>query len=84
VARGGPLLVKDLAGASRAPQVLDFDAPQVHEIEARLSQLARWVVQLERSSAAFGLRLPGMMIAPAAGRDQRRRCLTALARYGVE
>jgi len=84
VARGAPLLVKDLASAGLAPQVIDFEATEPRELEARLSQLAQWVVQLERQSAAFGLALPGTFIAPAAGREQSRRCLTALARHGIE
>lgn len=84
VARGGPLLVKDLAGAGHTPQILDLDAVDRAGLEARLAQLTQWVVLLDRQAASFGLALPGKRIPPAAGAEQRRRCLAALARYGLE
>jgi uncharacterized protein (DUF58 family) len=83
VARGAPLLVKDLAGAARAPQMLELDAVRVRELEARLSQLTRWVLQIERENSSFGLVLPEVRIPPANGAEQRRRCLTALALHAL-
>lgn len=84
VARGGPLLVKDFAGAGRTPQILDLDAVDGGGLETRLAQLTQWVLLLDRQAASFGLALPGERILPAGGAEQRRRCLAALARYGLE
>jgi uncharacterized protein (DUF58 family) len=83
VARGAPLLVKDLSGAAVAPQMLEFEAVRTRDTEQRLSQLAKWVLLAERRAATFGLGLPQQRIAPARGIEQRRRCLTALARFGI-
>ena len=80
-ARGAPLLVKDHAGASGAPVTFELDHVQDRDLEHRLSQIARWVLDAEHHARAFGLKLPGNGIAPATGALQRRRCLTALALF---
>lgn len=82
VARGAPLLVKDLAGAARAPQLLALEDVHARDLESRLSQLTQWVLQIERENASYGLALPNRRIAPSHGTEQRRRCLTALALFG--
>lgn len=47
--------------------------------EARLSRLTAWVLQADRLGLDYGLRLPGLEIAPGSGAGQRQRCLQALA-----
>lgn len=47
--------------------------------EARISRLTAWVLQAERLGLDYGLRLPGVVIAPGNGAPQRQRCLEALA-----
>ena len=47
--------------------------------EDRLSRLAAWVLAAERAGIDYGLRLPGLEIAPERGETHRRRCLEALA-----
>jgi uncharacterized protein (DUF58 family) len=47
--------------------------------EARLSRLTAWVLQADRLGLDYGLRLPGLEIAPGSGAAQRQRCLQALA-----
>lgn len=47
--------------------------------EARLSRLTAWVLQADRLGLDYGLRLPGIEIAPGSGAAQRLRCLEALA-----
>jgi uncharacterized protein (DUF58 family) len=80
-ARAGELLVKEWSGDAEAVPVFDLaDAPGA-DLEQRLSVLARWIVDSEGRGQAFGLRLPGEDFPPAHGAAQRRRCLTALARY---
>lgn len=62
---------------------LDWDQLQGLDTEARLSQLARWVLEADRLSLGYGLRLPGMLLPPASGPRQRIRCLNALAMHGL-
>jgi uncharacterized protein (DUF58 family) len=81
LARGSPLLVKDHAGASGTPIVFELDQVADRDLERRLSQIVRWILDAEQRARAFGLKLPGSGIAPASGALQRRRCLTALALF---
>jgi uncharacterized protein (DUF58 family) len=83
LARGAPLLVKEYAAALQAPAMFDFDAVLASDTEARLSQLCRWIVDADRSAAVYGLRLPDRQIPLASGAAHRRRCLTALALFGL-
>jgi uncharacterized protein (DUF58 family) len=53
--------------------------PASADAQARLSRLAAWVELAHAQGHAFGLRLPGRQIAPAAGDVQRRQLLEALA-----
>ena len=80
-ARAGELLVKEFSGDAEAIPVFDLaDAPGA-DLEARLSTLARWIVDASARGMTFGLRLPGEEIPPEPGESQRRRCLTAIARF---
>jgi uncharacterized protein (DUF58 family) len=80
-ARAGELLVKEFSGEAEATPVFSLDDAPGSDLEARLSVLARWVVDAHARGLAFGLRLPGEDIAPEPGDAQRRRCLGALARF---
>lgn len=53
------------------------------DTEARLSQLARWVLEADRLGLSYGMHLPGNRLAPAGGPQQRLRCLNALALHGL-
>ncbi len=83
-ARGQPLLVKQWAG--EADETLHFDWHELTPLawEARLSQLARWIVLAERRGANYGLRLPGQTLDPAAGELHFHACLRALALFPAE
>ena len=82
-ARAGELLVKEFSGAAEPLPVFDLaDAPG-GDLEARVSVLARWVVDAHARGETFGLRLPGLEIPPQPGDAQRRRCLAALATFGL-
>jgi uncharacterized protein (DUF58 family) len=82
LARGGEVLVKEFAGAAAPAPVFDLDAVPGHDLEARLSILARWIADAHGRGEAFGLRLPGIEIPVEPGEAQRRRCLAALAEFG--
>lgn len=70
--------------AARAPRQLWLDASAcgLAEREALLARLTAWVLQADQRALHYGLRLPGVEIAPASGAEQRLRCLRALALYG--
>lgn len=81
LARALPLLTKQFA-ASESPELwLDWAALPALDTEARLRQLCRWVLDAARLGRPYGLRLPGVVIAPAQGETHRERCLEALALY---
>lgn len=60
---------------------LDWDELPELDTEARLSQLARWVLDAEGAHASYGLRLPGARIAPSRGPGHQYACLKALALF---
>ncbi len=80
-ARGQPLLIKEWSGDADTTTVLDWDS--LHDLapEPRLSQLALWVVQAERGGSRYGLRLPGVSLAPARGERHYHTCLRHLAEF---
>lgn len=82
VARGQPLLVKQFAGAGSRLVWLDYaELAGVGDLERRLGQLARWIVDAERENCVYGLRLPGFVAEPASGSRHYHRCLEALASF---
>jgi uncharacterized protein (DUF58 family) len=52
---------------------------QLAHPEAQLSRLCAWVLLAETSGQHYGLRLPGVELAPACGQVHQQRCLQALA-----
>lgn len=81
VARGQPLLLKQFSGVGGERIWLEWNELPGLETEARLSQLARWVVEAERGGFLYGLRLPGFEAPPARGTDHRARLLRELALF---
>ena len=80
-AKGGELLVKEFSGAAEPVPIFDLEQAPGADLEARLSVMARWIVDAQARGETFGLRLPGLEIPPQPGMQQRRRCLAALAEY---
>jgi uncharacterized protein (DUF58 family) len=78
-AKTGELVSRDAEQAQRYELWLDFAQAGKHDTEQRLSRLAAWVLQADRLGMEYGLRLPGIQIAPASGESHKRRCLEALA-----
>jgi uncharacterized protein (DUF58 family) len=83
-AREAPLLVKEYSAAGSELRVFHFGRLANLDTEARLEQLARWIVDAEVSGERYGLELPGTHIAPDRGPEHRHRCLAALAVYGLD
>jgi len=83
-AREAPLLVKEYVQGASELRVFDFEQLRSLDQEARLSQLARWVVDAEAHGERYGLILPGTQLSPDRGPEHRHRCLAALALFGLE
>jgi uncharacterized protein (DUF58 family) len=75
-----PLLTKLFSGAAAQQIWLDWDAlPDATGLEQRLSVLARWMLDADLAGLAWGLRLPGIRLAPDNGPAQLASGLRALA-----
>ena len=76
---GGDLVSRDTSASAHQELWLDWSACGGLAAEDRLSRLTAWTLAAHRAGADYGLRVPGLELAPADGDGQRRRCLEALA-----
>lgn len=83
-AHGGELLTKQFAGEGTMQRWLAWDAVPYGDIETRLAVLCRWVISAHAAGLPYGLRLPGVELAPAHTPMHRDACLKALALFGKE
>jgi uncharacterized protein (DUF58 family) len=83
-ARGAPLLTKEYAASGSELRIFDFSELEGMPTEARLEQLAHWVVDAEARGEPYGLHLPERVIEPDHGPEHRHRCLAALALHGLD
>jgi uncharacterized protein (DUF58 family) len=81
LARALPLMTRQFQGGESSELWLDWDALPPLDVENRLRQLCRLVLEAARGERAYGLRLPGTLIPPGQGPRQRQRCLEALALF---
>jgi uncharacterized protein (DUF58 family) len=79
LARTGEMVSRDTSASASQALLLDFSAAGAAPAEARLSRLVAWVLVADRAGLGYGLRLPGLDLAPASGEAQRRMALQALA-----
>jgi uncharacterized protein (DUF58 family) len=80
-AREAPLLVKEYSSTGSPLRMLSLEDARQLDIESRLAQLARWIVDAEAGGNLYGLELSGERIGAHRGPDHRHRCLSALALY---
>ena len=78
-AKSGELVSRDTQHMQRQELWLDFARAGSLEVEKRLSRLTAWVLVADAQDLDFGLRVPGVEIAPASGAAHRLRCLEVLA-----
>lgn len=79
---GAALQAKHFLGAAAAEVVFDLDQLPEHQgLEARLSQLTRWVLDADAQALTYTLRLGRQVMGPAQGAAQRLACLEALALF---
>ncbi len=82
VARGQPLLLKQFVGTGGQRVWLEWSAvAALPDLEAKLSQICRWIVDAERQGYHYGLRLPGFEVSPSRGEVHQHSLLRTLARY---
>ena len=82
LARGGEAAVRMYSDLGAQPEWLEWAALDGLDTEARLAQLCRWILKCEAGNARpYGLRIPGVDIAPGRGTLHRTKCLRALAAY---
>jgi uncharacterized protein (DUF58 family) len=80
-ARGQPLLTKQWTGEADEILRLDWNTLAALDMEARLSQIARWIILAEHSTADYALHLPGETIPAGHGKPHFHRCLRALTMF---
>lgn len=79
-----PLLTKQFTGRADTELWLAWEAlPPAMDIENRIAQLTRWVIDADAAGLAYGLRLPGLILPIANGSTHRGDCLRALALHGL-
>lgn len=79
LARGPELFSKRFGGAGAGRVWLDWDRLEGLDVETRLGQLTRWVLDAENRGMSYGLRVPGRTIAPGRGKLHEQSCLRTLA-----
>lgn len=81
---GDALLIREFEGGSGGQLVLDWSLlPATLGTEAKVSRLARWVVDAEAAGLRYGLRLPASEVMPDNGPAHRAECLRLLALAAV-
>ncbi len=78
-ARAENLLVREYEAGK--PQEVILDWAQMHDLryEQRISRLARWVVEAERSGVRYTVKMPRQTLGPGRGSEHRNQCLRELA-----
>jgi uncharacterized protein (DUF58 family) len=79
LARTGQRLTHEFRGGAGEPVWIDWDSEPAGDDEARIAQLARRVLDKTTEGEDFGLRVPGAVVPPNRGAEQRHCCLRALA-----
>ena len=78
----GPLLTEQFSGAAAHTLWLDWDMLAAFgDCERRISLMTRWLCDVHAAGLAWGLRLPGQELAPAADAAHFHACLKLLALY---
>lgn len=81
-AKGLGLYSKEFAGGDSAADIhLDYGQAPGFNVEERLSQLCRWIIDAEAQGLRYGLLLPGFRRTPSRGPAHYRACLEALALF---
>jgi uncharacterized protein (DUF58 family) len=81
-AKGLGVFSKQYDGEQSSEEIwLDYDYAPGHNIEERLSQLCRWVIDAEQAGIRYGFVLPGLNLPPDNGLVHYQKCLEALSLF---
>ena len=83
VARHQTLQTKEFSTNTSDELWFNWSDTTAHNTEAKLSQLARWLLLADTQNKHYGLRLPGSVIKPGAGKNHLNACLKQLALFNV-
>jgi uncharacterized protein (DUF58 family) len=78
-ARNDLLLIKEFAGGTQEPCLLEWDMLPELAGEQRLEQLTRWCLDADQAGRSIGLTLPGVRVPLGTGPKHLAACLEALA-----
>lgn len=82
LARDDVLRTKQFSSNINSDVSLSWQATAtLHDTEQRLSQLCRWLIDVDTLGIDYGLVLPTITIPPGQGPSHQQHCLTALALY---
>lgn len=81
LAKGQGLHSKEYISQQNSEIWLDYQYTPGRDLEDRLSQLCRWLLDAEKSGCHYGLKISGIKKAPASGTQHLQDCLEALALY---
>lgn len=80
-AKGQGLLTKQFSNDNAAEIWFDYATTPGQDVEERLSQLCRWVLDAEAAGFNYGLSLPSINYPPTQGAAHYAQCLQALALF---
>lgn len=80
-AKGQGLYSKQYGGESPEEIWLDYEYAPGQNVEERLSQLCRWVIDAEKAGVPYGFSAASLKLAPDCGEAHTRKCLEALALF---
>ncbi len=81
LAKGQGLHSKEYMSQQNSELWLDYQYTPGRDLEERLSQLCRWLIDAEKSGFHYGLKMSGVNKNPASGTQHLHDCLEALALY---
>ncbi len=80
-AKGQGLFSKQYSGENSFELWLNYEQTPGHNVEERLSQLCRWVIDAEKMGLKYGVKIVGVKFKPSYGLTHYQRCLEALALF---
>ena len=78
------LLVKQFSESVSKTSIFDIDALSSGNVETRLSQLCRLILNAEEKQQNYGLKLGNTVFAASHGDTHKHNCLSALATYQLK
>ncbi len=80
-AKGQGLFCKQYGGNAQTELWLNYEQTPGHNLEQRIAQLCRWVIDAEKAGLRYGFKIPGVSLEPAHGQQHYQKCLEALALF---